>query len=228
MILSSHQPDFFPYMGYFYKIYKSDTFVFSDDVQYSKSGRHNYNDIMTANGVRRITLPVHYSCSNINEIHISPDKKWADKLIKTLTQEYKKASHFEEVFTTLEALIKDVYNHEYLSDFNLNCLFAIIKELRMGGKTYVLSSAMNLAGAKDRRILDMCQKLHAEVYYSGVAAKAYHVDSDYEKIGTKIVYSNYQPVEYPQVYGCFTPNLSCIDYFMNCGFVIPEGWKNEQ
>ena len=37
MILASHQPDFFPWMGYFYKIWQSDAFVFSDNVQYSKS-----------------------------------------------------------------------------------------------------------------------------------------------------------------------------------------------
>ena len=37
MILASHQPDFFPYMGYFYKVFMSDTFVFSDNVQDRKS-----------------------------------------------------------------------------------------------------------------------------------------------------------------------------------------------
>ena len=41
MILTSHQPDFLPYMGFFYKTARSDVLVLSDDVQFSKSGMHN-------------------------------------------------------------------------------------------------------------------------------------------------------------------------------------------
>ena len=58
LVLASHQPDFFPWMGYFYKIFQSDVFVFSDNVQYSKSGRHNYNQILTATGPMKFTLPI--------------------------------------------------------------------------------------------------------------------------------------------------------------------------
>ena len=32
MILTSHQPNFLPYMGVFYKAFKSDVLVLSDDV----------------------------------------------------------------------------------------------------------------------------------------------------------------------------------------------------
>ena len=38
MILTSHQPNFLPYMGVIYKAYKSDAIVLSDDVCYSKKG----------------------------------------------------------------------------------------------------------------------------------------------------------------------------------------------
>lgn len=74
MILASHQPDFFPYMGYFYKVFMSDTFVFSDNVQFSKRGMHNYNMILTANGPLRFTLPVHYHVENLNEIQVAADE----------------------------------------------------------------------------------------------------------------------------------------------------------
>ena len=45
MILGSHQPDFAPYPGFFYKLYMSDVFVLSDDVAYSNSEMHKYNYI---------------------------------------------------------------------------------------------------------------------------------------------------------------------------------------
>ena len=42
-VFSGHQPNFIPYMGFFYKIFQSDVFVLDDDVQYSRSGLHNAN-----------------------------------------------------------------------------------------------------------------------------------------------------------------------------------------
>lgn len=59
MIVASHQPNFLPYMGFFYKAAKCDVLVFSDDVQFSKKGMHNWNRIKTPSGEAKLTLPVH-------------------------------------------------------------------------------------------------------------------------------------------------------------------------
>ena len=59
MILTSHQPDFLPYMGFFYKVARSDVLVLSDDVQFSKQGMHNWNRIKTEAGPKKLTIPVH-------------------------------------------------------------------------------------------------------------------------------------------------------------------------
>lgn len=56
MILTSHQPNFLPYMGVIYKAYKSDAIVLSDDVCYSKKGMHNWNVIRAKNGSQKITM----------------------------------------------------------------------------------------------------------------------------------------------------------------------------
>lgn len=105
LVLASHQPDFFPYMGYFYKMFQSDVFVFSDNVQYSKTGRHNYNEILTANGPLRFTLPIHYHVQNLNEIQIAADDNCVEKMLKTLWMEYKGADGFHEAFPVIEDLL---------------------------------------------------------------------------------------------------------------------------
>ena len=59
-VVSIHQPCFFPYLGVFYKILKSDRFVFLDDAQYTKSYCFEWNRIKTPNGECRFKIPISY------------------------------------------------------------------------------------------------------------------------------------------------------------------------
>ena len=45
MIVSVHQPQYLPWLGYFDKIAKSDVFVFLDNVQYKRREFQNRNKI---------------------------------------------------------------------------------------------------------------------------------------------------------------------------------------
>ena len=71
----------------------------------------------------------------------------------------------------------------------------------------------------------MCKILGADTYLSGEGAKDYHIEEDYRKNGIRLIYSDYHPVEYPQVKDRSALNLSVIDYVMNCGFALPKEWK---
>lgn len=227
MILASHQPDFFPYMGYFYKIWKSDVFIFSDNVQFSKSGRHNYNEIMTANGPQRFTLPVSQHTVNLNEIQIAADERKIEEMLKTLRQNYCKAPHFYEVFPYLEYHLQQAPGSNNLAIFNGRCIVSISRKL--GFRTeFFRSSAIRTNGRKDARIIELCEITGADTYYSGSGAKDYHIEADYKAAGINLVYSDYCPVEYPQTVPgqkgepkFVAPNLSVIDYLMNCGFQNP-------
>lgn len=231
MILASHQPDFFPYMGYFYKMFQSDIFVFSDDVQYSKKGRHNYNDILTANGPKRFTLPISYHVVNLDEIQIAATENDITRMLKTLWMEYKKAEHFSEAFTVFEELLFFAISDECksLADFNYHCLVRLADEFGLAhGRRFYRSSDLELHGHKDERIIDMCKLFEADTYYSGTGAKDYHSEQEFENNGITLKYSDYTPVEYQQVEKRQALNMSVIDYVMNCGFNLPEGWKKDE
>ena len=225
MILASHQPDFMPWMGYFYKIFLSDTFVFSDNVQYSKSARHNYNDILTGNGVQRFTLPIHYEVKDICDIGIAAKERDIEKMLKTIRQAYAKAEHFEEVYPQLEALLSMAPGMD-LAIFNWMCIMHFCDGFGLvEGRKFFMSSALRLKERRDARIIEMCKLLGADTYVSGAGAKDYHIEQDYKDNGIRLVYSDYQPVQYPQVKGRHADNMSVIDYVMNCGYVLPEEWK---
>ena len=61
MTVSIHQPNYLPWIGYFNKIVRSDTFVIFDDVQFpvgKKGFFGNRNKIKTNNGELWLTVPV--------------------------------------------------------------------------------------------------------------------------------------------------------------------------
>lgn len=225
MILASHQPDFFPWMGYFYKIFLSDIFVFSDNVQYSKSARHNYNQINTHNGPLRITLPIHYHAVNINELEIVHDHKAIEKIKKTLVQEYKKSSYFQEVCPVIEDLLDQAEQFDILSEYNLHCIRDLVKRFGLDkDRRFFISSQLDLHEKRDKRIIEMCKLLGADVYVSGSGAKDYHIEEDYRNNGIELVYSDYTPIQYEQVGMKPAENMCVIDYAMNCGFNLPSQW----
>lgn len=229
LILASHQPDFFPWMGYFYKIFQSDMFVFSDNVQYSKGGRHNYNLILTQNGPQRITIPIHYHAVNLNELQLAVDSKFIKKTLKTIQMAYSKAEHYSEAYPVIEKLIEESPKHPNLASFNLECIkvFCGLFGLLGNGcdRAFFLSSDLNLKNRKDARIIEMCKTLNAKAYLSGTAAKDYHIEEDYKKNKIALIYSDYEPVIYPQSGNPPSINMCSIDYVMNCGFELPRGWK---
>lgn len=226
LVLASHQPDFFPYMGYFYKMFQSDVFVFSDNVQYSKTGRHNYNEILTGNGPLRFTLPIHYHVQNLNEIQIAADDNCVEKMLKTLWMEYKGADGFHEAFPVIEDLLHHAPGAKNLAEFNTGCLLMFANEFGLASRVeFINSSDLPITQRRDARIIEMCGLLGAKVYVSGSGAKDYHIEEDYARAGIELVYSDYQPITYPQVGRPAAENMSVIDYVLNCGFKLPKEWK---
>lgn len=228
MILASHQPNFLPYMGFFYKCFKSDILVISDDVLYSKKGMFNWNIISTHSGVRRISVPIHsHHDSPLRDILVATPEHSLVQIVKTLEQEYAKAPYFEEgkeiTRIILEMSKEDTVR---MADLNKNLLKHILE--RFGIKIQMLSATyeLGITGHKDERIFQMCYRTGADVYYSGTGAAVYHIPEEYEKRNISLVYSDYQPIEYTQIHEEHRNNLSVIDYVFNNGFNLPKEWRD--
>lgn len=229
MILASHQPNFFPYMGYFYKIAKSDLFIFSDDVQFSNSktgDMHNYNYIKGPQGKQKITLPITYTHGDlVKDARIFNDKKQIQDIMTAIQQYYSKAPFFEEVYSDIKSILDIFLDHDYadarLADFNS---FAIRRICKKFGITTSIKWSPGFTSKKDARLIEMCERYGADTYLSGSGAASYHVPADFEENGIKLVYTDYEPPVYPQRYGDFIPNLSVLDWIFNMGYTLPEGW----
>lgn len=215
-IIAIHQPNYLPWLGYFYKIYQSDIFVFLDDVQFSNKGMHNYTYLKTSNGSYRLKYPVNQNFGdNINQVTSKDLLDWKKKHLDTVAVNYKRAPHFEEVFEDYKNLLEP----NYKDIVDLNSSFIQFYANKLGINTqFIRSSELNIASSRTEKIIDICKALDGNIYYSGTGAKAYQKNEDFNSQGIELRYSVFSPVEYPQLWEGFQSNVSVLDYLMNCGY----------
>ena len=84
---------------------------------------------------------------------------------------------------------------------------------------------MNIGSSKEDKVIDICCSLGANAYISGNGAKAYQDATHFMQKGINLIYQQYEPLVYPQLWGEFMFNMSALDYIMNCGFVLPWEFK---
>ena len=93
-VVAIHQPNFFPWLGYFDKISRADSFLFLDNVQFPKKGGSWSNRIklLISGDARWITAAIDRSYSGtrqIREMHFLSQNPWRQKMFKTLEINYK-------------------------------------------------------------------------------------------------------------------------------------------
>ncbi|SHJ49035.1 WbqC-like protein family protein [Anaerocolumna jejuensis DSM 15929] len=216
MRIAIHQPDYFPYLGYFYKISKADLFVYLDDAQFSNDNMHHRNNIKTSQGTKRITIPLDYHFKDaINEVRTKDELGWKKKHLDLLTANYSNARYYKEIFPVVKELLLTKY--ENLADMNMTINRFILAGF--GLRTAIVkASELNVDSKKEQRILDICTILRANEYYSGLGARAYQAKEDFLDRGIALTYTDYKPFKYPQQGEGFEGNLSVLDFLFNCGF----------
>ena len=90
MKIAIHQPEHFPYMGFFDKMKSVDLFIILDDVQYTKNNWQNRNRFLNKNKVEEFfTVQVEKNANKklIKDVNVV-DGPWKNKAIKKLQQNF--------------------------------------------------------------------------------------------------------------------------------------------
>lgn len=213
-----HQPDFLPYLGFFHRFLLADLWVVLDDVQFLAGGSkswHNRDKIKTPQGERWLTVGIKKVPTEtmINEVFLAEDD-WKKKNLNLLRENYRKAPFFDGVFPCLEKL----YSHDCikLTDFNMRSIEMLMEMFDVKIET-VFASTLNASGRKTERLVDICKKVGATAYLTGVGSKDYLEEPPFEAEGIKVVWQDFKHPVYPQLHGEFMPYLSSIDLLFNCG-----------
>lgn len=220
-----HQPNFLPWLGYFHKMSIVDVFVLFDDVQVP-TGKSFANRVLikTNTGEFWLTVPTQHKSekNDFNSVGIL-SSNWRTKSLKTIRLAYQKAAHFNTHFDRFEhTFMKPA---ETLFDFNYDLLIFLRDAL--GIKTKLVRSSQlsidpELNGTG--KILAILEAVSAATYVSGKGSgsRRYIDESEFGRRHIKLVWQEFTSTPYPQLHGEFIPNLSALDYLLNCGPMIIE------
>ena len=221
-VVSIHQPEFFPWLGFIDKMRQCDTFVLLDSVQYEKNYFQNRNKIRTAWGWAWITLPVLTKGlfgQTIDLVKIENGQAWGRKHLQSIKQSYQSAPFLDKYFGELESIYKCSW--DLLADLNIAVIRWLADSFALKVK-FIRSSELAVTGKKTELLLNICKTLKAHTYLSGVSGRDYLEESLFKQEGIAVRYQDFHHPEYRQCYKPFLPMMSVLDLLFNEG---PEGLK---
>lgn len=218
MVVTTHQPIFLPWPGFFFKALNSDCMVLLDDVQFPRGhGWVNRNRLKNEKGELWLTVPVWKKGRGlqiIRNVEICNETNWKRKHIQSIRQSYARAPYLKDFLPIIESIYEK--NIRFLIELNLDIINFLWDALSINSKI-CLQSELGITGKGTELIINACRHLNADTYIAfPIAAK--HLDiSRIEQAGIKVVFLSFNPPVYPQLWGEFIYNLSTLDMLLNCG-----------
>lgn len=220
MIVAIHQPNFFPWLGYFDKIARADMFCLLDHVQFPKKGGTYVNrvQVLVQGQAAYLTVPVERNYSGvlpINGMKIREQEPWREKLLRTLQANYARAPFFAETMTLIEPLVQNPTDQ--LAEYNEHALRGVCAALGLI-TPLVRASTLSVSGQATELLISITQALGGDTYLCGGGAGGYQEDAQYAASGVRLQYQCFQHPCYAQRAGhAFVAGLSIIDPLMWLG-----------
>lgn len=220
LTMAMHQPNYVPWLGYFHKLASCDVFVHLDNVQFLRGRSFGArNRIKTPNGVTWLTIPVSRPHGREGKVTYAEvgfaDPAWRDTHLRTVEMSYRRAPFFDEVFPLYEA---GLGAGSSLLDVNLALIESVARYLGITSRQARLSELLDEFGQRNELVIDLCRAIGADVYLSGTGGGREYGDPDLLlRHGIELLFDEYAPPEYPQLWGAFEPSLSVLDALFNCG-----------
>ena len=224
MIVTIHQPEHLPWLGFFNKADQADLLVLLDVVQYRKDYFQNRNRILGQQGPVWLTVPVvtrGYLEGTIGDMRISNAAvahnrtDWRHDHMKLIRHFYGRHPHFEEHRPFLE----DTYTRDWglLVDLNEHYIEWFVRT--MGIATPVVrASSLDVAGSSSDLLLSICRAAGATTYLSGPTGREYLDEAVFQEAGIAVRYHAFEHPEYSQRgTDAFVSHLSTLDLVLNAG-----------
>lgn len=217
-LVAIHQPNFFPWLGYFDKIARADIFVFLDAVNFSNGSWTNRVKLLVGNDARWFTCPIvrREGLGKICDLKIDDGKPWRKKALRTLETNYASSAHYPGTIEVVEPLLRQ--QHVNLSAFNMAAVRALAAAVGLSCK-FIVQSELKVSGSGTDLLADIVKAVGGDSYLVGGGAGGYQDNDVFEGQGIEVIAQDFRHPEYPQLrVENFVPGLSVLDIVMNRGF----------
>ncbi|MCA9799055.1 MAG: WbqC family protein [Cyanobacteria bacterium HKST-UBA04] len=223
-VVAIHQPNLFPWLGFFNKVARADTFILLDhvvnnprDPLWTKRVR------ILANGQAQwLTLPLkrdaHQVFLPIQAMWLADKPPFTDKHLRTLSHAYQKAPFFDAVWPFVEAFYE--MSDPSIANRNIGFIVTVAEALELPTH-FIRSSVLAPDSHATAMLVDLVKAVDGHTYLCGGGADGYQDDTAFAHAGLHLAYQQYQHPTYPQLGPIdqgFVPGLSILDALMNCGF----------
>ena len=217
-ILTGHQPEFMPWLGYLSKAQMGDIYYMVDNLQYVKDVFQNRNKIRIKNkpGWQWLNVPIlnKKKIQVWRDVKIDHSQPWKRKHLSAIKTSYSKAPYFNEIFPEIEQLYIN-FKGEKLIDFIKIIVNYAFKKFDIKTPIKYVSELDNIEGKKSDLIISMCKSCDAKTFVFGTLGNTYIEWNKFTDITP--VFQNFTHPIYKQVHGGFIPNMSFIDLLFNHG-----------
>lgn len=215
MKLAIMQPYFMPYIGYWQLINAVDVFVLYDDVNYIKKGWINRNRLLENNASAYFNINLQGASQNkhINELERMQDERVEKGMLKRISTCYRKAPYYNEIYPIIEKIVG--FQSTDLVTYLMHSILCICEYLEI--HTQIIKSSdieKNNSLKGQDKILEICKKLGADVYYNPIGGTELYDKEQFRKVGMELFFIKSDNIVYEQLDGEFVPWLSIIDVLM--------------
>lgn len=219
MTLGIMQPYFFPYVGYFSLIKKTDKFILLDKVQFIRHGWIERNRILKpVEGWQYIKIPLekHKRDTLIKNLKICKNEDWRSRIMRQL-EHYKKNAPFYK--NTIDFLCSSFFSSDTddITRFNQHLLTETCKYLNIKCEILVFSD-LNIVLEEIKRpgdwALNISKSLNASIYVNPINGEKLFDKEAFKHFGIKLNFLKTNLSEYNQGRENFEPGLSIIDMLM--------------
>jgi len=190
---------YWPNLHYFFYVLNASIINIEQFDNYSKQSYRNRTQILSANGILNLSIPIKKNKSEkvVNSIEISYKEDWQKNHWRAITSAYKNSPYFDFFEEDLKVFYSNKYN--LLIDYNTDQLKFIIKVLKQQKN---IQLTKQYEGNPDS-VIDLRTIIHPKQSYLSDKLLANKLDQSY-----------YQTFENKI---SFTPNLSILDLLFNKG-----------
>lgn len=211
------QPYFLPYIGYWQLMSSVDLFVVYDNIQYTKKGWFNRNQLLMNGKPLMFTLPLQKGSDylDVRQRLIVNDVKPRTKILNQLKNAYSKAPMFSETYPLMHQLFKPDTFELNLFEFTYNSILKIKEKFNI--KTKIIKSSLidiDHSLKSQDKVIALCKAVNTDCYINMINGAGLYSTEDFNKAGLKLSFLKQHIKEYKQFNNNFVPYLSILDVMM--------------